>query len=716
MKRLFLVFLALTLAAHVGFRSPGAVWAEDDEPLKATIDAYIYAYPLVLMDVARLSVEKKTGIEDNMFFRGHGFLEADPSDAGARTVPFFGAWLNLSREPVIIHTPNFAGRAYSVQLTDGWNNVIASFAAPGTPKPAGDILVAGRSWYRALPSGMTVIKSPTDMALLFVRLLSPDAVEGTLAAYALQGQMSIAPLSSYEKRESGPMVLARPIPTEMKPPFEAVADMDGKTFFTCFARLLAVNPPSKADAAVMADLASMGIVPGPDFNFDGLDPMVQDRISRSISPAQMKIAAVLAHGEPDPGDLEPSYLAKARRAVNIALDASSVCQTVESPAVADRLTKPSGQADRLESEADIPHESGILVRTEGRRNSAIGFDIREDIKRGQEFLRDKTSGCSQIIEEKRIAFRDRKGRRKERLLLKRIIRPNFLLAVEDVKERKLRQVLISTRGCVTQGFHVTRLRDNGVASRFEISYPENMAILALRTTVHSGAHGFKEVVYTPYSPEIDTEQVRKSGLDYLMGRIRLAQEDLAEKRVNLDLLATGDSMPMEVSLVLSIIEHIDPERFQRYRGNEIALVHEVLTTIGANTTEAYSYSKSPAGARGLFQFIPATYKMLLGKYRRAGLNKDFVSGCFDHVNAAKASLLLFDADLASLPKKLLLSAPKDGRSVGMYLAASYNCGPRRVEKSALECKDHWTCRLPQETKVYLEKFEAVWNLRNVLDK
>jgi hypothetical protein len=211
--------------------------------------------------------------------------------------------------------------------------------------------------------------------------------------------------------------------------------------------------------------------------------------------------------------------------------------------------------------------------------------------------------------------------------------------------------------------------------------------------------------------------VRKAGLDYLMGRIKLARNDLAAKRVRLaEFLGMGDATPMEVSLVLSIIEHIDPDRFEHYEGNEIALVHEVLTIIGANTTEAYRYSKSPAGARGLFQFVPDTYRRLRQKYRSAGLKQDFVSGCDDHINAAKASLLLFDSDLASLPRKLWSVARKDGRSVGMYLAAAYNCGPKRVETSARACKGQWTCLLPEETRVYLKKFDVVWNVRKNLDK
>jgi len=381
-----------------------------------------------------------------------------------------------------------------------------------------------------------------------------------------------------------------------------------------------------------------------------------------------------------------------------------------------RNSEASGPTAQPESEETMSVENRILFKPESQRSNETAFDIREDIERGQAFLEDKTAGYSQVLEEKKVAFFDRKGRRKERLVSTRIVRPNFLLAVENLKERKIRQVLITERGCVTEGFHVTRTRDNGVASRFEVTYPEDMAILALRTTVRS-ENGLKEVVYTPYSPEIDTEKVRKAGLDYLMGRIELARDDLAAKKVRLaEFSETGDAMPIEVSLVLSIIEHIDPGRFEHYEGNEAALVHEVLATIGANTTTAYSYSKSSAGARGLFQLVHDTYRRLREKYRSAGLDKDFVSGCNDHANAAKASLLLFNSDLASLPRKWLTDAGKDGRSIGMYLAAAYNCGAKRVEKSARECKGQWTCLLPEETRIYLKKFDAVWNLRETLDR
>ncbi|MGA2107099.1 MAG: hypothetical protein ABSH25_05585 [Syntrophorhabdales bacterium] len=360
---------------------------------------------------------------------------------------------------------------------------------------------------------------------------------------------------------------------------------------------------------------------------------------------------------------------------------------------------PSGSEPALESGVSDDHERP--------------FDIMQEIRRAQEFLQDKTAGYSEEPEQKTRVFRDKHGRKKEKVVWEKVVKPNFLLAVEDLRERKI------SPGSVTSGFEVTKCRANGVGSRFEVEHPEHMAVLALRTMVHSDGKSYKEVVYTPYSPEIDTWQVRKAGLDYLMHQIECAYKDLKMSNVRLGGFRRLEAQvtPTEVALVLSIIEHIDPLRFKSCpEGQETALVHEVLALIGANTINAYAYSKSSAGARGLFQFIPKTYERIREKYPTAHLNRRFVAGCNDHVNAAKASLLLFDSDLADASRKWLLSLRKNVRAVGLYLAAAYNCGSKRVEESARGCGNQWTCRLPEETKTYLKKFDVVWDMRKALDR
>jgi hypothetical protein len=351
-----------------------------------------------------------------------------------------------------------------------------------------------------------------------------------------------------------------------------------------------------------------------------------------------------------------------------------------------------------------------LFEQEGR-----GYDIREDISRAQEILTGQRAGYTTSVERFVTRVTNRRGRVKEKVVVRKTLEPAFLLAVENLHDRRIRVVRFAKNGCETDGFDVAMIRKNGVGSRFLIKSPENMALLALKTTVHAGKKGYEEVVYTPYSPEIDTPEIREDGLNYLKKQIEQAEADLGEKNVPLrgfDALS-GDFTATEVSLVLSIIEHIDPSRFLHAPpGGEAALVNEVLTIIGANTTKAYAYSRSTAGARGLFQFIPGTYEKISRKYPKAQLHKDFVAGCSNHVNAAKASILLFDSDLTDLPSDYLNVLGRDVRAVGRYLAAAYNCGSKRVERSLRGCVDRWTCLLPAETKIYLQKFDAVWNLGN----
>jgi hypothetical protein len=377
-----------------------------------------------------------------------------------------------------------------------------------------------------------------------------------------------------------------------------------------------------------------------------------------------------------------------------------------------------GETMLLQPAHGVPMQQCPVGSSMGGRRE-IGFDIREDIGNAKKFLEQKRSGYTVKIEKVKVLVRtNKRGGTGKKVVQRRIIEPAFLLAVENLKERTLRQVRFTSRGCETPGFDVVMTRHNGVASRFEVRYPENMAVLALRTMVHSGNRGYKEVVYTPYCPEIDTRQVREDGLNYLKRQIESARADLVEKNVRLrgfDGLS-DEFAPVEISLVLSIIEHIDPLRFKNCApGGETALVHEVLTVIGANTADAYAYSRSPAGARGLFQFIPRTYDKILRKYSEAGLNSNFVSGCSNHLNAAKASLLLFDSDLNDLPDDYLHAMTGDVQAVGRYLAAAYNCGSERVKKSLTGCTNGWTCHLPEETKIYLQKFDKVWNMRKSLD-
>ena len=114
-------------------------------------EAYIYFYPLVIMDVSR---KHFTNIEaGKMFARG-------PMNtfSHARTFPpatFRGAthanfdtlysvgWLDLTKEPVVISVPDTKGRYYLLQLLDMWTDTFAGVGKRTTGTGAGSFVVVG---------------------------------------------------------------------------------------------------------------------------------------------------------------------------------------------------------------------------------------------------------------------------------------------------------------------------------------------------------------------------------------------------------------------------------------------------------------------------------------------------------------------------------------------------------------------------------------------
>ncbi len=227
--------------------------------------------------------------------------------------------------------------------------------------------------------GMIVVSSPTDMALILVRVPSSAADED--AAVVQQERVTLTPLSFYGKPDEGPVVQAPPIPTPMKQPSEQVADMDGKAFFTYFMRLFASNPPAAADAPIITELLSQGIVPGSDFDFDGLDPVIRDGLSRSVGPARMRIRSSSPQAVIDP-DLNASYLSRAGRAF----------ATLVAKAPDDSVAEIPGPSDQPESEENTSPDDAILFKAEGRTGSRARLRHQGGHKAGPGILKDKSAG------------------------------------------------------------------------------------------------------------------------------------------------------------------------------------------------------------------------------------------------------------------------------------------------------------------------------------
>jgi hypothetical protein len=77
---------------------------------------------------------------------------------------------------------------------------------------------------------------------------------------------------------------------------EQVNAMDGLAYFKLLAQLMKANPAKSADAAVLAKLAKIGVVPGQEFEASKLEPAVAKGIEAAPAPAQKKIIGWMREG------------------------------------------------------------------------------------------------------------------------------------------------------------------------------------------------------------------------------------------------------------------------------------------------------------------------------------------------------------------------------------------------------------------------------------
>jgi hypothetical protein len=245
----------------------------------------------------------------------------------------------------------------------------------------------------------------------------------------------------------------------------------------------------------------------------------------------------------------------------------------------------------------------------------------------------------------------------------------------------------------TPGIQLLMRRENGINSDIACINPEGGRIVAVKYPVTNERGRFGsgpeviEAIYTPYSREIQTEQIIYKGMEVMDGLIDKAYALLNERGVMSRAFPerkVTEILPKQILRVLLLNEHIDPSEFQS-QGLARPLAERVLTILATNREKAYAYSISSAGAFGLVQMIPSTYSRIAGRYPSAGLHLSFHQGMADSVNAVMAQILLCDADWQAIQTKQDIPAER----IGPYLAAAYNGGVGRVLSILAHSKEDW---------------------------
>jgi hypothetical protein len=275
-----------------------AAKAKEDEALALGIEAYIYGYPLVTMEMTRRVMTNVSKPEGTRAPMAHLIKMREYPNASFRDVTapnadtlYTTVWLDVSKEPWVLSIPDMQGRYFLFPMLSGWTDV---FQVPGkrtTGTKSQRYAITGPGWTGTLPEGVTEYKSPTGLVWILGRIYCTGTPKDYKAVHALQDKVSVVPLSSYGKAYSPPEAKVDPSIDMKTPVREQVNAMDAAAYFKLLAELLKTNPPATADAPMVAKLAKIGIVPGQEFDINKAGPAVVKALQGAPKIAQEKIMA-----------------------------------------------------------------------------------------------------------------------------------------------------------------------------------------------------------------------------------------------------------------------------------------------------------------------------------------------------------------------------------------------------------------------------------------
>lgn len=242
---------------------PGA-GAPPMDPRSIATDAYIFGYPLVLLDATRANVLTSAPLNS---LRNAVTLPTPQRRTVVRPnldTPYSTAWLDLTAEPLVLRVPAMdLGRYWLMQVLDAWTDTVhnPSSVRPGTTaggdSPVFEYAITGPGWTGTLPEGLTRLAVPTPAAWLLGRI-QVDGPGDLPVVRGIQEQLELLPLSAFLAGERVPPAPAA-APVGTVPPPRQVAELPPHAFFERLCALLAVNPPAPADDAAMRRFAALGI-------------------------------------------------------------------------------------------------------------------------------------------------------------------------------------------------------------------------------------------------------------------------------------------------------------------------------------------------------------------------------------------------------------------------------------------------------------------------
>jgi hypothetical protein len=267
------------------------------------VDAYIYLYSLVTMDVTRKQLTNVEPGKGNLGGPMNAFANAQAfpaADFKAVVRPNFdtlysSAYLDLRKEPMVVSVPDTGGRYYLLPMLDMWTDVFASPGWRTTGTQAANFVVVPQGWRPDLRDRLTKefklpketqrIDAPTPYVWIIGRTKT-DGPPDYDAVHKIQAGLKITPLSEWGKLPKPMEVKIDPSVDMKTPPKIQVDTMPAEKYFAYAAELLKLQPPHLTDEPIIAQMKRIGIEPGKTFDIDKVGPAVKKGLEGAPEDAQ----------------------------------------------------------------------------------------------------------------------------------------------------------------------------------------------------------------------------------------------------------------------------------------------------------------------------------------------------------------------------------------------------------------------------------------------
>lgn len=252
-------------------------------------------------------------------------------------------------------------------------------------------------------------------------------------------------------------------------------------------------------------------------------------------------------------------------------------------------------------------------------------------------------------------------------------------------------------------FLARTIRGNGVNTPIVLIDENGDAQLPLlvQYPVIRGGQYVETAYYMSTHPGLVTPEVVNAGRYYVRNVLEIARGKLKDHGIIIQ------PKVVDIAERLAAVEHVDHQRFR----NEYhpTIYNDIYTLFALNEGQTYRYSVSSAGAGGMVQMIPSTYRMVRSWHTNVPLMPDFVEGMRNHTNASQAMLLYMQRTWNDLiANATIRGALESGIATPEQLvAAGYNSNPARLAGYIKRGGANWTNLIPRETQVYLQIYASI---------